>query len=1077
MKKIISLLISFCLILAITPFNVLAAPNETTQSTDSNSNATQNVEPKVVVSDYGVQIDPNEIKGYSESNGNVENSPFGSIYTKAFGYEEALYMGMGGYFHLEGSANDDVPALDKNTSKNVGTTNMNAVQKGFKIKGTNSVITWDKIIYATAGTGDFNAELLNNGTVVLFATGGMPDNGSKENLKIYMAVFNPTDNATEIECISVAELPFGYIQSKYDLAPMLQVVTGNIINDKQNKQKISPDEFIVTYPSYTAKTGWYLKHVVYQVVSLTNNNCRISAFAYHSDIALDYGSKLVDLFIEDVNGDGVEDVLAVTSDGVTKLRINKLTKKQSVATVYVWKGGDTGYQYTAETVVNGFYRAGVVALDINKDGENEIAVCGIKDVIYDASNTVIISVNDAVTVFSWQDNTITSICSTEFTSNISSGYIDEIQTTFLVNPVVFATRQQYDVKSNSVTQSAKDSPIMLCYDGMLIKYSYDDKKLSHIKNGRESYMKADSVLYEGYSGMIYANAEGDDQEEIFLLYYKGNSRILSMHPDVSTQKRAYNGTRVGDTPIGCFTLANTDYDTGTLRYDDWEFTYTEPTAIAIVAAPPTFGDFLHVEENYIVMGNTTYTVSTTAGSSHSIDHAIGAIGHGSFLVGQADLKLQYTNTFTESKTTTKTTSFSATQETVVATCVIPVECYYYTILLATPDGVKEQPYIIPKSYDSVMTSMTIDEYDKLAKKYHKDVLKGNIVVHTDGDPITYNYPGYTDLQGNDAIRTSYNKGISGSQIEISSEEERQHGLSLSVDVMFGFELFGLGGYGGVAYDLNSAWGQINGSGTGYSGNVRNIPVEGIDDDYGFTWRLKAYNVSVDGKTIPFITYHVTNCSTNPRMPENVTAYGIEAYDDNGNLIPANKVYWQEYESNEKLDVHYEILRSREGFDGAFETVGTAPYGTNYFIDKEGLEFGKEYEYKVITAKNAPTAANAKSLESPVAKAKTLNKNGGLTVTTETPTLTVKASEIANIKVNVAGIQEGETVTYQWERRLFAKGWTTLTNANKAEYKIGAASPLWDKAIYRCLVKKKITLADGSTEWIYNYSDPIMLIVE
>ena len=331
MKKIISLLISFCLILAITPFNVLAAPNETTQSTDSNSNATQNVEPKVVVSDYGVQIDPNEIKGYSESNGNVENSPFGSIYTKAFGYEEALYMGMGGYFHLEGSSNDDVPALDKNTSKNVGTTNMNAVQKGFKIKGTNSVITWDKIIYATADTGDFNAELLNNGTVVLFATGGMPDNGSKENIKIYMAVFNPTDNATEIECISVAELPFGYIQSKYDLAPMLQVVTGNIINDKQNKQKISPDEFIVTYPSYNEKTGWYLKHVVYQVVSLTNNNCRISAFAYHSDIVLDYGSKLVDLFIEDVNGDGVQELITrdveVRTNGEVYLQLSIHTIK------------------------------------------------------------------------------------------------------------------------------------------------------------------------------------------------------------------------------------------------------------------------------------------------------------------------------------------------------------------------------------------------------------------------------------------------------------------------------------------------------------------------------------------------------------------------------------------------------------------------------------------------------------------------------------------------------------------------------------------------------------------------------
>ena len=80
-------------------------------------------------------------------------------------------------------------------------------------------------------------------------------------------------------------------------------------------------------------------------------------------------------------------------------------------------------------------------------------------------------------------------------------------------------------------------------------------------------------------------------------------------------------------------------------------------------------------------------------------------------------------------------------------------------------------------------------------------------------------------------------------------------------------------------------------------------------------------------------------------------------------------------------------------------------------------------------------------------------------------------------MNVADIQDGDTVTYQWERRIFAKGWTTLSNANKAEYKIGAASPLWDKALYRCLVKKKITLADGSTEWIYSYSDPIMLVVE
>ena len=66
---------------------------------------------------------------------------------------------------------------------------------------------------------------------------------------------------------------------------------------------------------------------------------------------------------------------------------------------------------------------------------------------------------------------------------------------------------------------------------------------------------------------------------------------------------------------------------------------------------------------------------------------------------------------------------------------------------------------------------------------------------------------------------------------------------MSLSVMFGYELFGLGGYGGVAFDASAAWGKISGSGTGYAGNVRNIPVEGTDDNYGFTWRLKSYNVN------------------------------------------------------------------------------------------------------------------------------------------------------------------------------------------------------------------------------------------
>ena len=313
--------------------------------------------------------------------------------------------------------------------------------------------------------------------------------------------------------------------------------------------------------------------------------------------------------------------------------------------------------------------------------------------------------------------------------------------------------------------------------------------------------------------------------------------------------------------------------------------------------------------------------------------------------------------------------------------------------------------------------------------------------------------------------------------EVSKEEESQTGLAVSADVMVGYEYFGVGGFAGATIDYNHMAGTISGTGSGYSGNVRNVPIEGSDNDYGFTWRLKKINVTVDGKEIPFITYDVTNCSTNPRMPENVTAHGVTSYDENGNLIPANKVIWQETELNKERDVHYEILRSRDGFEGAFETIGTAPYGTGYFVDNQGLEFSKEYEYKVIAVKNDSNTQYASSIEPPAAKAKTLSKNGGVNVTVENQKVTVNSSQNVSLKVNVDGIQDGDIVTYQWERRLYAKGWTSLSNANKFEYEIKTPSLLWDKARYRCLVKKKITLADGSTEWIYNYSDPIMLIVE
>ena len=1061
MKKVISLLIAFVMLISFIPFTVVPAYASETKTVD-----TGDAETDSILKDYGFDVSRDSIAGYDPDNGNVENSPYGTAWMDSYTLMEAVYLNFsaannsnsGDY--IEG--NTDVFGSEARPSGSVNTTD-----------SINGIGIYNK--HSVTASGDFSRDSRSNGAVILYIFQNI------YGIHIYLSVYDPSDTATPRTEKCLSTIPVSRLY-QVEYAGLISVAVGNFLPGNENSSGISPDEIVVTYPVNNSG-NIQLKTQVLSLIDTTENGWKNSDnWIVGKDISVNTDGKMIDLIMGDIDEDGYDDIVMTSSYGISRMKLDAKLSAQSKTTIQVLYGGGDGR--TANTEITGMYRAGSAVCDINNDGKNNVVLCGIKSINYSGNDA---AVEDMAVVL---DNSLKEISNFRATnvSNVKESYISDNDTnTFRAPAMVVKTEQMANNGTNYITGNGTDSCHMVCYDGMMLVSGTCKNEIRFVNADRNQYMREGQALVDIYSGMLYATPTSVARDEIFMLYSHSSGKMqIYTHQNATEMSRSVNGVPVNGATVSAFALVNTDYDTGVLRYDGWKMDFTEPELHAILATAPYFGDYMAYNLDYILEGSTSYSFSSSYGNGIELEWNFGLTGELDFAVVKVEGSIGYQGNWSRSYSVTETTEFSASKESLAVVATIPVEVYSYTLFVNKPgEGLVEIAYRIPVPHEKVYTTMTIPEYDKAASKNGKETIAQNALIHTDGDPSSYNYTdewirsnhsGESIHTSADWYRTNNNTGSTAASIEVEIGNEQSHGFYLSGSITGGLPT----NSGGVEAGFSAGITLTKGYGTGYSASVRNITKEmpyAVEGGYGFQWRMKTFNAKIDGNEIPVITYEVKNCSSNPRMPINVSARGCEAYDEDGNRIPANKISWEANPADVNTNVSYAIMR-KNSFTGALQTIATVPYGTFSYVDTKDLEFGTEYEYAVRAVSNVTNTPYRYSVASLCETAMTLSKYGAPVVKINSDKVGVVLGNFATMSVIVDGDLNGRKLEYQWMQRLpDSFEWTYIIDATSATCDVYGVSYALDGTEYRCVVMETITDSDGKKEIIYCYSDVIKLYIE
>lgn len=380
------------------------------------------------------------------------------------------------------------------------------------------------------------------------------------------------------------------------------------------------------------------------------------------------------------------------------------------------------------------------------------------------------------------------------------------------------------------------------------------------------------------------------------------------------------------------------------------FTYSDPSVIAVVSAPPYYKEF---QDKYSsVLGNSCTTFGTGhergSSSSNGVSASVGVsfgylqdISVFGFKLGEIDFETEITNSFTAGFSSSKSINTSTTYSNAIGNSpddsvvimAVPYDVYYYKRFDANKK-VEEVAVRVP--YMPVTITKTLTAYNELTKdmpsapKITGDVLKSHVV----GDPRTYmvsdedvkklsNVKGKKPLFMNSTYDKSFTTtGDDGDlyttqQIESTKEKEQSFDYSLDVNVSVSTELLGYkaGTSAGTGYSHGKSSSEADS--VTVSGTVANVP-KGYSQ-YAFSWCIATYNydlTSNDGKNTSECT--VVNYITKPErgsfppgQPQNLhRADNMQNYD-------TADVAW----NNVKYASKYNIYESDSGDDSTYSNVG------------------------------------------------------------------------------------------------------------------------------------------------------------
>ena len=318
---------------------------------------------------------------------------------------------------------------------------------------------------------------------------------------------------------------------------------------------------------------------------------------------------------------------------------------------------------------------------------------------------------------------------------------------------------------------------------------------------------------------------------------------------------------------------NSDKDSPVLSYDEgeYEFIFTEPIVIAVLAAPPYQLEVpQNLAQSMTSFGNTTSNgTEEERGATLSTSGSVGASFNGGLTQTSLELKATVSAAVTELNGSayelSKTVIFSsAHNEDKVVLTTIPMDVYTYTILShADPEMVGEKLTVrLPRK----MITLQVER-----NYYNEHIVDGGSVIdesvfrHTLGDPWSYPTAGEKNatlatVGGLESDLETVGIGSSFVTSVVAVSNSWSEGGTLEA----GFEISVQGTKGGllggftVGGSLSSTLRTTSGEQTTYTGFVGDIDEDFYDSSLGYSFGVFTYlhTDPVSGRQFEVVNYWV-----------------------------------------------------------------------------------------------------------------------------------------------------------------------------------------------------------------------------
>lgn len=474
-------------------------------------------------------------------------------------------------------------------------------------------------------------------------------------------------------------------------------------------------------------------------------------------------------------------------------------------------------------------------------------------------------------------------------------------------------------------------------------------------------------------GNFDGNKKG--QQQIIMLHYNtwangDHGALITMCYEATngTIYRSDHGANINNYPSIC--APDVFINGERLVYDKAEFTFSDPTIIAVLGATPYYKEIPN--DSYQALGNCGTTYGTENGTEHESENGF------SVKVGQTwgfeseqqalvitvtkesldfSIESSFSNKWSNSKSFSTSVGYTGyyNQDTAVVS-VIPYDIYYYKLYDSkNPNGIETS---IKVPYAPETTTLSVDYYNSVAKNIaNAPIISSDVLKHTVGDPRTYpsstnglsNIPKDNILTGGDGKGNQFvSSGMGNSSTEESITTGTSSGVakewSVETDVSASFTAFGIksGRDYGAGYEGSET--ITSTSSTTRSGSVAAVP-SGYSN-YQFLWNLVAYDydIGTNGhhQEFPVISYLVKPIDTiPPAQPDNLVV--------KTNGLGSALLSWNEITPSPVSPVTgYVISRSDDGGTNYTNigTIDTAMSTKMSSYTDSGLQDGKVYYYKV-----------------------------------------------------------------------------------------------------------------------------------